>query len=87
MNVDETLKLLNIIIGDTAPHGSHGVDMDTVLPNIKQLGTVATELISELNSIAVNFENRHEASIQACGKEARYWIEFVKTEILEEDDE
>ena len=83
MNEEEILKLLKLTIGETNPHGSHGVDMDVVHPNIKLLGNVATELVSQLHGLAKAYEDRPESSIQACGKEARYWIDFIKQEVLD----
>lgn len=83
MTEEEILKLLALTIGDTNPHGSHGIDMEKIVPNIKLLGNIATELVSQLEQIAIAFEDRPESSIQACGKEARYWVDFIKTEVVE----
>ncbi|WP_427814308.1 hypothetical protein ACQKTA_04265 [Enterococcus sp. 22-H-5-01] len=82
MNEEEILKLLKLTIGGTTPHGSHGIDMDEIQPNIKLLGSVATELVCQLERIANAYEDRQENSIQACGKEARYWIDFIEKEVL-----
>ncbi|MGM0168264.1 hypothetical protein IGI39_004020 [Enterococcus sp. AZ135] len=82
MNEEEILKLLKLTIGDTVPHGSHGIDMEKIQPNIQLLGNVATELVSQLEGLAKAYEDRQENSIQACGKEARYWIDFIKSEVL-----
>lgn len=83
MNEEEILKLMNLMIGDTAPHGDHGFDMDRIVPNIDLLGRVTVELVSQLESLARAFEGRTESSIKACGKKARYWADFIETEILE----
>lgn len=84
MTTEEILKLIDLLIGKRSPHGEHGIDMDVIRPNISILGEVTAELISQLQRIATNYEGRVELSIQACGKEARYWIEFIKDEVLEE---
>lgn len=82
MNEEEILKLLKLTIGDTVPHGSHGIDTEKIQPNIKLLGNVATGLVSQLEGLAKAYEGRQENSIQACGKEARYWIDFIKSEVF-----
>lgn len=82
MSEDEILKLVQILIGSTSATGSHGEDMDRIVPNVNKLGIIAVELISSLRTIADAWENRQEASIQAVGKKARYWINFIETEVL-----
>ena len=83
MTEEEILKVIDSLIGDRQPHGSHGIDMDKIVPNVDMLGRIAVELISELSLTASSFENRPEDSIQAVGKKARYWIDFIEVEILE----
>lgn len=83
MSEDEILKLVQILIGSTSATGSHGEDMNRIVPNVNKLGIIAVELISSLRTIADAWENRQEASIQAVGKKARYWINFIETEVLE----
>jgi len=83
MSEDEILKLIQILIGSTSATGSHGEDMDRIVPNVNKLGSIAVELVSNLRTIADAWENRHEASIKAVGDKARYWIDFIETEVLE----
>ena len=83
MTEEEILKLINLLIGERKPHGSHSIDMDKIVPNVDLLGRIVTELIGELNCTATDFENRPECSIQEVGRRARYWIDFIEVEILE----
>ena len=83
MTEEEILKVIDLLIGDRQPLGSHGIDMDKIVPNVDILGRIAVELISELSMTASDFENRPEDSIQAVGKKARHWIDFIEVEILE----
>lgn len=83
MTEEEVLKVINLLIGDRQPHGSHGIDMDKIVPNVDLLGRITTDLVSELRLIANDFESRPECSIQAVGKKARYWVDFIEVEILE----
>ncbi len=82
MTEEEILKVINVLIGERRPYGSHGIDMDKIVLNVDLLGRIVTELIDELNWTAIDFENRPESSIQAVGKKARYWIDFIEVEIL-----
>mgnify|MGYP001431411377 CR=1 FL=1 len=83
MTEEEILKVINLLIGEIKPYGSHGIDMDKIVPNVDMLGRIATALIIELNWTAEDFENRSESSIKAVGEKARYWIDFIEVEILE----
>jgi len=83
MSEDEILKLIKILIGSTSATGSHGDDMDRIVPNVNKLGSIAVDLVSSLYLIADAWENRQEASIQAVGKKARYWLDFIEYEVLE----
>lgn len=83
MSEDEILKLIKILIGSTSATGSHGEDMDHIVPNVNKLGSIAVDLVSSLYLIADAWENRQEASIQAVGKKARYWLDFIEYEVLE----
>lgn len=83
MSEDEILKLIKILIGSTSATGSHGEDMDRIVPNVNKLGSIAVDLVSSLYLIADAWENRQEASIQAVGKKARYWLDFIEYEVLE----
>ena len=83
MTEEEILKVINLLIGERKPYGSHSIDMDKIVPNVDLLGRIVTELIGELNWTATDFESRPESSIQAVGKKARYWIDFIEVEILE----
>ena len=82
MTEEEILKVINLLIGERKPHGSHCIDMDKIVSNVDLLGRIATELIDELNWTAIDCENRPECSIQAVGKKARYWVDFIEDEIL-----
>lgn len=82
MTEEEILKVIDLLIGERKPHGSHGIDMDKIVPNVDLLGSIATELMLELNWTAIDFENRPESSIKAVGEKARYWIDFIEVEIL-----
>lgn len=80
----EILKVVRLMIGNTSATGSHGEDMDNRVPNVKLLGNVAFELVSELAGIAYSWENRDEYSVKAVGVAARTSIDFIKNEILTE---
>lgn len=80
----EILKVVRLMVGNTSATGSHGEDMNNRVPNVKLLGNVAIELVSELSCIAYNWEDRHEYSMKAVGVVARENVNFIKDEILVE---
>lgn len=82
MDDKEILKLVKILVGEIRAYGSHGIDMNKIVPNVEKLGLITNELVYQLQEIALDFENRDESSIKAVGKEARKWIDCIENEVL-----